>query len=175
MPPGPTTVRRPMYQGSDLCYYSAPSPGVDYYEETAPRSCLYVPRSGRITNIDADGYTEQGRWARTALYRFIGATDLLYVGIAVQPEARWRFHRDNKPWWSQVIAKTVDWYEDRYEAEIAEYLAIIHEQPLNNAMLTYPDRWKAERSIAMSGIGEKFSPDWQGPPRLAHRRLRKAA
>ncbi|MGW1171666.1 hypothetical protein [Streptomyces sp. NPDC002550] len=136
---------------------------------------MYVPRSGQITNLDADGFAGQGKWARTALYRFIGSCGLLYVGIAVQPEPRWRRHRDEKPWWNQVLAKTVGWYEDRYEAEIAEYLAILHERPLYNALLTYPDRWRAERAIALSGIAERFSPNWQEPPRLAYRALRRTA
>lgn len=175
MPLERTSVRRPMYRGKDLTYYAAPSPGVDFYEEIHPRSCLYVPRSGHVTNVDADGFTQRGKRARTALYRLIGATGLLYVGIAVQPEPRWRHHRDEKPWWGDVLAKAIDWYEDRYEAEIAEYLAIIHERPLHNALLTYPDRWKAERMVALSEIGKRFSSDWHEPSEFACRALRKAA
>ncbi|MER6183057.1 hypothetical protein [Streptomyces sp. NPDC001652] len=175
MPEAPTTVRRPMYRGEDFSYYAAPSAGVDYYEETYPRSCLYVPRSGQVTNLDLDGITKQGKRARTALYRFIGTSGLLYVGIAVQPEPRWRCHRDEKPWWGDVLAKTIDWHEDRYEAEIAEYLAIIRERPLHNALLTYPDRWKAERAIAFSGIEQRFSSTWREPPQLTYRALREAA
>lgn len=70
---------------------------------------------------------------RTAIYRLFGAEDnLLYVGVAKNPEARWRDHRSAKPWWLEVQRKTVDWYPTRLAALVAEAEAIRDECPVYN-------------------------------------------
>jgi predicted GIY-YIG superfamily endonuclease len=70
---------------------------------------------------------------RTALYRFYDADDaLLYVGITVDPEARWADHERLKPWWPDVARETVDWHETRTLALAAELAAIRAERPRYN-------------------------------------------
>lgn len=69
----------------------------------------------------------------TALYRLFdqyGA--LLYVGISTQPETRWSQHASDKPWWSLVQHRKVEWHPDRATAETAEREAVRAEMPLYN-------------------------------------------
>jgi predicted GIY-YIG superfamily endonuclease len=70
---------------------------------------------------------------RTALYRFFdegGA--LLYVGITANLESRWLDHEREKPWWPQVVEKTVEWFDNRPAAGAAELEAIKAEHPVHN-------------------------------------------
>ena len=70
--------------------------------------------------------------APTSLYRLYDVSGrLLYVGIAFDPEARWRQHRPRR-WWKDVASKTVVLYGTRREAEAAESAAIRTEAPLHN-------------------------------------------
>ncbi|MEV4861462.1 type II toxin-antitoxin system prevent-host-death family antitoxin [Streptomyces ossamyceticus] len=69
----------------------------------------------------------------TALYRLYDAAErLLYVGISTQPETRWTQHAADKPWWSLVRRRTVEWHPDREAAEKAERSAVQAEEPLYN-------------------------------------------
>lgn len=71
----------------------------------------------------------------TALYRLLDAGGtLLYVGITFNPQARWRQHAKDKPWWSQVAEKKVEWFMARDEAEQAEARAIQGEWPRHNGI-----------------------------------------
>jgi hypothetical protein len=73
--------------------------------------------------------TEDGR---TALYRLFSAKDeLLYVGIADDPQERWKAHR-TRAWWSQVVHKSVEWLPCRSDALTAELVAIRTECPTYN-------------------------------------------
>jgi transcriptional regulator with XRE-family HTH domain len=73
--------------------------------------------------------------ARTALYRFFDAADvLLYVGITDNIAARWNKHANEKRWWSDVARKTVDWHDSRTDAELIEKRAILDERPLYNVV-----------------------------------------
>jgi DNA-binding transcriptional regulator YhcF (GntR family)/predicted GIY-YIG superfamily endonuclease len=72
---------------------------------------------------------------RTALYRLYDvANRLLYIGIAKDPEVRWRGHADSptSPWWPQVERKEFEWFPSREAADEAETVAIATEQPLHN-------------------------------------------
>ncbi|MGW7330449.1 GntR family transcriptional regulator [Streptomyces sp. NPDC054840] len=72
----------------------------------------------------------------TALYRLYDADDqLLYVGIAKDPTARWESHARSprsSRWWSLVERRSVEWYASREEADVAETGAIKAERPLHN-------------------------------------------
>lgn len=71
---------------------------------------------------------------RTALYRLFDAQGvLLYVGIAFDPEARWKDHV-RKPWWPLVATKTVEWHETRLLALDAEADIVVSERPLYNVL-----------------------------------------
>ena len=72
---------------------------------------------------------------RTALYRLYDTDDrLLYVGIANNPERRWKQHAYEKAdlWWHEVTDKTVEWFESREKAAAAEIIAIRAEYPRYN-------------------------------------------
>ncbi|WP_053680159.1 GIY-YIG nuclease family protein [Streptomyces sp. WM4235] len=72
---------------------------------------------------------------RTALYRlYDDAGSLLYVGIALNPERRWRQHAWDHAdtWWPLVSAKRLEWFATRPEAEAAEVRAIRSEGPAHN-------------------------------------------
>lgn len=70
---------------------------------------------------------------RTALYRcFDSNGDLLYVGITKNIGMRWQKHSSASVWWPQVRRQTIDWYDTRTAAEIAERIAIQAEDPKYN-------------------------------------------
>lgn len=69
----------------------------------------------------------------TALYRLLDASGrLLYVGIGYRVSARYRSHAAEKDWWPLVASRTVEWFETREAAEVAEEAAINTEAPLFN-------------------------------------------
>ena len=71
---------------------------------------------------------------RTALYRFFDTTGrLMYVGVAFDPEVRWKEHATFKPWWPDVARKDVEWHDSRTAALKAEADAISAERPMYNA------------------------------------------
>jgi hypothetical protein len=73
--------------------------------------------------------------ATTTLYRFYDADDrLLYVGISERGPERWRAHRKDKPWWTEVVRTTTEHYDNRAAALEAERAAIIAEQPAYNVV-----------------------------------------
>lgn len=74
-------------------------------------------------------------WGRTALYRLFGLEgELLYVGIANNPESRWTQHSKTKEWWHLVAKKTTCWFDRRIVAADAEVKAIQTERPRFNIM-----------------------------------------
>lgn len=77
---------------------------------------------------------------RTALYRVIGAADLLlYVGISKDLGRRWKDEAKSFPWWNEKRRMTIEWYDSRPEAEAAEAKAIHTERPkYNQRQGTFP-------------------------------------
>jgi hypothetical protein len=71
----------------------------------------------------------------TTLYRFYDASDtLLYVGISELGPGRWKAHRKEKPWWTDVAKATTCHYESRTDALDAERAAIQSEKPKHNVV-----------------------------------------
>lgn len=69
------------------------------------------------------------------LYRFWGKDGtLLYVGITFRPNARWKAHSKDKPWWSEVVTITLEFHPDRESVEAAEREAIRSERPKYNVV-----------------------------------------
>lgn len=69
----------------------------------------------------------------TALYRLYDQADeLIYVGVAVDPERRWKNHAVNSRWWPNVQRRSVEWHDDRPTALAAETRAIVAENPVYN-------------------------------------------
>lgn len=79
-----------------------------------------------------DGKPDPGR---TALYRlYDDAGQLLYIGIATDPEKRIKAHRwqEGKKWARDIVRHTQEWFDVRVEAEAAEVTAIRSELPIHN-------------------------------------------
>lgn len=96
---------------------------------------------------------------RAALYRLYDAEDrLLYVGVASDPETRWKQHARYKAdlWWSEVHRKTVQWFFSRLDALHAETRAIQVELPRYNIIhrpspLTIPDMKRPDHGVRTMG------------------------
>jgi hypothetical protein len=74
-----------------------------------------------------------------ALYRFFDdAGELLYVGITMNPAARWKQHQGDKHWWTEVANITVEPHANRKMVLEAERLAIITEKPRYNIVHNTP-------------------------------------
>lgn len=78
--------------------------------------------------------------ARThALYRFFDTDgELLYVGITMNPSARWPKHKAGKEWWAEVETITLETFASRDEALDAECDAIKTERPRHNVVHASP-------------------------------------
>jgi hypothetical protein len=71
----------------------------------------------------------------TALYRLFDQQGvLLYIGITVNPDARFKQHATAKPWWPDVdhSRTLLTWYNTRDEAGTAELAAIRDQNPQHN-------------------------------------------
>lgn len=66
------------------------------------------------------------------LYRAYAGSELLYVGVTVNPSGRLSKHRYLKPWWALVTEVKFETHESRDSAFEAEREAILHERPVHN-------------------------------------------
>jgi prevent-host-death family protein len=72
-----------------------------------------------------------------ALYRLYDADGgLLYIGIAENPDTRWKQHAKQSHWWTKVdpSRSRVEWYPGGYDAAAAEKAAIAAEDPPFNVV-----------------------------------------
>ncbi len=70
---------------------------------------------------------------RTAVYWLLDEDEqLLYVGVATDPRVRFKQHQREKPWWPQVAAREIEWFDTRAEALSAEVFAIREDLPIHN-------------------------------------------
>jgi predicted GIY-YIG superfamily endonuclease len=116
--------------------------------------------------------THQGR---TALYRFFDGDSLVYVGITSNPVQRFAQHAADKSWWPQVTRRTIEWYETRRAAEMAEQAAIKLKNPIYNVVhstmpsetvqIELPGQWL----IGLDILGNEFLAD--SPPRYIRGRV----
>lgn len=145
-----------MYQWpDDRCWYSSPLNGY-FWEPTAdnpnaftaarrldpgetqllpggivmdwepPEGCRREPRT-----IDSTPLEER----RTAVYRCYNRSgDLIYVGVAVDPDRRWQHHASHAPWWAEVGTKSIEWHANRGAALAVEASVIATEAPTYNVM-----------------------------------------
>lgn len=69
------------------------------------------------------------------VYRmFDGEGELLYVGMTMNPTARFGGHRKNKPWWPEVATIALEQHPSRQSAAEAESRAIRRERPRWNSV-----------------------------------------
>lgn len=88
---------------------------------------------------------------RTAVYRLFDSSGaLLYVGISCNPEKRFRAHRNEKDWWQEVDGISIEWFESRHKASLAEAHAIGTEGPLYNVHQT--QTWREQQRIAALAV-----------------------
>lgn len=83
----------------------------------------------------------------TAVYRLFNVQgELLYIGMSVDPDSRFRYHRVVHGWWSDVASIEVDRYPNRPLAADAEKRAIQSERPRHNR--THADHGDRAMSVA---------------------------
>ena len=93
------------------------------------------------------------------LYRFFdAASQLLYVGITMNPSSRWNQHRKDKAWWVEVANITIEPHLSRPAALRAEQRAIRFEHPLWNVMHNRPKVFDIEASrCSFCGVEATYS------------------
>lgn len=75
---------------------------------------------------------------QTCLYRYFDADGvLLYVGISVSALVRLRRHKREAAWFDKAATIKIERFRNRWNAAVAEYLAIKNEKPLHNS-----PRWR---------------------------------
>jgi hypothetical protein len=69
-----------------------------------------------------------------AVYRlFNEAGDLLYIGCSHDPKGkRMEHHRADRPWAKEIARVELEWYPNWSPAILAEYFAIVTEEPKYN-------------------------------------------
>lgn len=132
-------------------------------EEKKGRPQPRPPRRGRLLRpepaVPPGHLSSEGR---TALYRHYDvAGELLYVGIAKDPDLRHRSHQSLSPWleFAHHENRHVRWYASREEALEAERQAIQDEQPLFNKNYN-PDRSRAVKYLADRGRLDLLGLGW---------------
>lgn len=97
------------------------------------RISLCIPVNWRARRRCSRGSGPAVYAQRTAVYRLYDKADaLLYVGVSDRPKRRFEQHRRKQPWWTEVVTREIEWFDDRYAAEVEEFWAITREDPLYN-------------------------------------------
>lgn len=122
----------------------------------------------------------------TLVYRLYDRDDrLLYVGITVQPEGRFRHHRNwHRDWWPEVDHVIWEEHDNRDEAKYAEAVAMILERPRKNinGNAVRPSTYASGGNLCweMEAEEQEFSVAFEDVPRyrslrlLAHIKYREA-
>lgn len=100
----------------------------------------------------------------TAVYRlFDHSGALLYVGVAFDPDARFKQHKRTKSWWPEVDhARTlIVWFDNRDEAESVELASIREELPVHNVVVS--DENGCARFLPRQGGASWGRPAWAPP------------
>lgn len=95
--------------------------------------------------------------SRTSLYRHFDASGgLLYVGISLNPVARLIQHSSGAHWFSDIVNISIEYFDTRGEAEVAERIAINSEKPKHNIALTDKAVKLRKQSLASKAWWELF-------------------
>lgn len=123
----------------------------------------------------------QAAEASQVLYRFWNLADeLLYVGITAKPWERWKQHRGDKPWWSEVAKVTLETFATREDVRAAELEAIRNERPRYNiasrpkVKAEAESTWDGKHVPGIACIGDYLEcscrpPDWGNAPKAPDR------
>jgi predicted GIY-YIG superfamily endonuclease len=86
---------------------------------------------------------------KTSLYRhFNKSGDLLYVGITAKLPTRLTAHQYRSEWFFDVEYVTIEWFDDKASAKIAEGRAIRKEKPKFNILNGAPEpRTKKQKRV----------------------------
>lgn len=113
-----------------------------YSDSPATRYELQIPKGITFGRLAEPKSSPDEQERRTALYRLFAAENtLLYIGIANDVERRFKQHERTKRWWPQVTLREIEWFGTRAEAESAEVLAIVTENPRHNEQNTFYNAW----------------------------------
>lgn len=94
----------------------------------------------------------------TTLYRLFDSEGaLLYVGVAGNPGRRWEQHAGEKPWWGLVARTTLQHFEHRQDALVAELEAIRNEDPIYNIVGRGVRRIIKENTVSESPRMDRLS------------------
>lgn len=107
----------------------------EYAAGIAYRLGVSVDQAAQIIGeaCEIEGAEPARKSVECALYRhFDSAGDLLYVGIAKNPEVRAKQHAKSAEWWRFVARTEVEWHDDEATAALAERQAIAAEEPVFN-------------------------------------------
>lgn len=74
---------------------------------------------------------------KCAVYQHLDADGrILYIGVSINPMARFGQHRGCSPWVLQVATITVEWFDSQAAAYAEERrLVAIHQPPMNRHMI----------------------------------------
>lgn len=71
---------------------------------------------------------------RTAVYRIWREDTLLYVGMSLNPWARFAHHQSTKDWGKTATRMDIQWFDCRSDASREENRAIASEKPIKNGL-----------------------------------------
>ena len=90
---------------------------------------------------------------RHVVYRFYDADrEVLYIGITINPPARFTQHQVSKTWWDDVARITLEKHPSRESALLAEREAIITERPHHN--IAHNDGYQTWGRLVMPTLAE---------------------
>lgn len=74
---------------------------------------------------------------KSAVYQHLNANgEILYIGVSINPMARFGRHRSCSPWAHQVASVSIEWFDSQAEAYAEERrLVAIHQPPMNRHMI----------------------------------------
>lgn len=90
---------------------------------------------------------------RHVVYRFYGADrELLYIGITINPPARFTRHQAGKSWWDDVVRIALEQHPSRESALLAEREYIITERPRHN--IDHNDGYRKHGRLVMPTLAD---------------------
>lgn len=97
------------------------------------------------------------RLSKHAVYRHFSEDGvLLYIGTSGNPFERLVCHKSLSSWAHQVSTISIDWFETKEEARVAEKAAIQAEEPLHNAQFL-----REETKVRNAALLAEFNAEYE--------------